>query len=87
MLAHVPAHAPNLLCGLFVAAFLPLTGFCEFAAGGGVRTSYARRSNLLHARESHTNGLRESHTNGLRTHGQGQEAVYQCAKGLCMVGK
>ena len=27
MLAHVPPHAPNLLCSLFVAVFPPLTGF------------------------------------------------------------
>ena len=37
--------------------------------------SYACQCNLLHARESRTDGL--------RTLGQGEEAVYQCARGLC----
>ena len=35
MFAHVPPHAPNLLCGLFVAAFLPLTGFASSLRGVG----------------------------------------------------
>ena len=40
-----------------------------------------RRHTHTHT-HTHTHA-RESHMNGLRTLGQGQEAVYQCARGLC----
>ena len=32
---YAPPHAPNLLCGLFVAVFPPLTGFASSLLGVG----------------------------------------------------